>query len=88
MNDQPPDSDPMAERQAICRKDLYLLIRIHEAVGTEVMPVLAEALTYDLRAMASINKDLAARYALMLVQDILSAVNPVPDSADLIPYRH
>jgi len=80
--------DAMVERQAAWRRELCLLIRMAEATGTEVGPVLAEALADDLRVMASVNKDLAARYALIVIQDLLSAVNPVHSPLDVTQYRH
>ena len=86
--DQSSKLDAMAERQATWRKELCLLIRMGEATGTEVGPVLAEALADDLRVMASVNKDLAARCAMIVIQDLLSAVNPVHSPPDVTQYRH
>ena len=86
--DQSSKLDAMAERQATWRRELCLLIRMGEATGTEVGPVLAEALADDLRVMASVNADLAARCAMIVIQDLLSAVNPVQSPLDVTQYRH
>ena len=75
--DQSSKLDAMAERQATWRKELCLLIRMGEATGTEVGLVLAEALAHDLRIMASVNRDLATNCAMVVIQELLSAVNPV-----------
>jgi hypothetical protein len=69
--------DDMAERQDAWRKELGALIRAAEAVGTDIIPLLAEALAHDIEVMAATNRDRAATYVMIVAQGLLSAINPI-----------
>jgi len=81
-------ADDTAQRQATWRWELCRLINMGEAVGVEVMPVLAEALAHDLRVLASVNKDRAAGYAMVVIQELLLAINPLASPPDVTRHRH
>ena len=81
-------ADVAAQRQATWRLELCRLINMGEAVGVEVMPVLAEVMAHDLRVLAAVNKDRAATYAVAVVQELLLAVNPIAAPPDVTRHRH
>ena len=83
-----PAVDDTAQRQAAWRKELCLLIRMAEATGTDVMPLLAEVMAHDLRVLASINKDRATGYAMVVIQELLLAINPLAPPPDVTRHRH
>jgi len=87
-NDQSPDCDAMAQRQSAWRLDLCRLINLGEAVGVEVMPILAEVMAHDLRVLASVNKDRATGYAMVVIQELLLAINPLASPPDVTRHRH
>ena len=81
-------ADAAAQRQAAWRQELGLLIRMAEATGTDVMPLLAEVMAHDLRVLASINKDRATGYAMVVIQELLLAINPITPPPDVTRHRH
>ena len=88
MTDHQPDADATAQRQTAWRLELCRLINMGEAVGVEVMPVLAEVIAHDLRVLASINKDRATGYAMVVIQELLLAINPISPPPDVTRHRH
>ena len=69
--------DEMAGRQDAWRKELGALIRAAEAAGTDIIPLLAEAVVKDIEMMAATNRDLAETYVMIVAQGLLSAISPI-----------